>query len=95
MRASLYFLILIFLLLPVVSVNADCPECFGEMPPMSGRASEGRPSTINGRPAISVRIEGSWDTSPGSHQTIDNVWGAVNQALTRWNNATDTSGNSS
>ncbi|HEX3145373.1 MAG TPA: hypothetical protein VHQ64_15480, partial [Pyrinomonadaceae bacterium] len=73
-------------------VYADCPSCDADSRPMHGTATAGQPATIDGRPAISVRIDGSWDTSPGSGQTKANVWNAVNQGLSRWNSATDVSG---
>jgi hypothetical protein len=47
-------------------VYADCPSCDADVTPLHGAASAGQPATIDGRPAISVRIDGSWDTSPGS-----------------------------
>lgn len=80
------------LLIREFTVYADCPECYYDNQPMQGRASEGRPATINGRAAISVRIDGSWDTSPGSHQTVPTFFNAVQDAIGRWNNATDVSG---
>lgn len=84
--------ILGFLIPDSLIVNADCPECYNDYKPLEGRASEGRPATINGRSAISVKIDGSWDTSPGSHQTNTNVWNAVNSALNTWNTTNSVSG---
>ncbi len=40
-------------------VYADCPECYSDYKPLEGKASAGRPATINGRPAISVRLDDS------------------------------------
>lgn len=73
-------------------VYAGCPECFYDYIPLQGTATVGRPATIDGRPAISIRIDGSWDTSPGSHQTNANVWSATQSAINAWNTATDVSG---
>ncbi len=73
-------------------VYADCPSCDGDVTPLHGKASAGQPATIDGRPAISVSINSSWDTSPGSGQTNTNIWNAVTNGLSRWNNATDVSG---
>lgn len=64
---------------------ADCPNCFRDQKRMTGRASEGRPDTIDGRPAVSVRITGDWDDSPG--HTTPVIYNAVTNAISRWNNA--------
>jgi hypothetical protein len=94
MRIILYSILVIALGSLFLSeiVYADCPSCDSDVTPLHGTASAGQPATIDGRPAISVRIDGSWDTSPGSGQTKANVWNAVNQGLSRWNGATDVSG---
>jgi len=89
-RNSVMAMVLGFLFMGQV-VYADCPSCDGNLTPMHGTATAGQPATIDGRPAISIRIDSSWDTSPGSGQTNANVWNAVNQGLTRWNGATDVS----
>jgi hypothetical protein len=80
--------ITIGLLMPdSVVVNAgDCPECFSDHKPLPGRASANRPATIDGRRAISVKIDSSWN-NPGTTQTNTLVQNAVNGALSGWNTA--------
>jgi hypothetical protein len=78
------------LLLPdrVAVVNAgDCPECYSDHKSMEGRASAGRPATIEGRRAISVKIDSSWNT-PGTNQVSPLIQNAVSGALSGWNTAT-------
>lgn len=70
-----------------VAVNAgDCPECYSDHKSMQGRASAGRPATIDGRRAISVKIDSSWNT-PGTNQTNPLIQNAVSGALSGWNTA--------
>lgn len=52
----------------------------------------GQGAAADGRRIVKVQIMSSWDDPPGSHQTNGNIWNAVNQAVDRWNNATDPSG---
>jgi hypothetical protein len=81
------------LLLCAAIVYADCPSCDSGLPVLHGTASVGQPATIGGRPAISVRIDSSWDSSPG--QTKARIYDAETNGLSRWNNATDVSGQQS
>jgi hypothetical protein len=51
----------------------------------------GQGAASDGRRIIKVQIDSSWNVSPG--QTNANIWNGVNQAVNRWNNATDQHGN--
>lgn len=72
------------------TVYGQCPPCYYNGPsPMLGGCCDTCPDG-SGRRVIKVRIDGSWDNSPG--QTNANIWNGVTQAINRWNNATDPSG---
>jgi hypothetical protein len=96
MKVICYLVLLIAavaLLFSVAVIAGDCPSCDQGLPRLPGRASEGKPAEVNGRPQISVRIDGSWDSTPG--HTDSQVWDAVNEGMRRWNDATNGFGTSS
>jgi hypothetical protein len=69
-------------------VYAECPQCYTDVTPMGGHgvAPDG-----SGRRVIKIRIDGSWDASPG--QTYPTIYNGVVAAINAWNTATDQYGN--
>ena len=93
MLATRHLIMSVYLLLACAlnhTVYGQCPPCYYNGPnPMLGGCCDTCPDG-SGRRVIKVRIDGSWDNSPG--QTNANIWNGVTQAINRWNNATDPSG---
>jgi hypothetical protein len=72
--------------------TANCPPCYYNQTPLSNHGT----NLPDGRLGINVFIQGgtgagSWDVSPGV--TGNHIWGAVEAARGKWNNATDTTSN--
>lgn len=99
--AGFRVLILIaFILTAVTQSFAQCPTCYYNETPMTGGCCDTDPTGL-GRRVIKVKIDGSWDATPG--QTNSNIWNGIVGcascnpplvgAVDRWNNATDSSGN--
>lgn len=79
------------------SQTIPCPECFSDVPVMSGHgAARDLPASFNcncpgdARRVIIVRIDSSWDVSPGN--TDPSIWNAVTCAIDQWNTVQDPTG---
>jgi hypothetical protein len=90
--------------LPLAQTNG-CPDCIVDRAAMPGHGAAsgdpalvtgqntwtGTPSSSDSRRVITVRIDSSWESSPG--QTDSQIWNATVCGLVQWNTATDSSGN--
>ena len=63
--------------------TSQCPPCKDNFTPISDHGQ------YNGRNLVYVFIDSSWDNPPGSGQTDTNVYNAVSDAITAWNNTRD------
>jgi hypothetical protein len=68
--------------------SAVCPPCYTDEVPLPGH---GKAPDGSGRRVMNIYIDPSWNSSPGV--TNAQIWNAVNSAASKWNNATDSSGN--
>ena len=78
----------ILLLSTQVASPQVCPPCYTDntIPTGHGVAPDG-----SGRRLLKIYIDASWNTSSGTTNT--QIWNAVNDAASNWNNATDSYGN--
>ncbi len=67
--------------IPVMADGVGCPPC---------DRNEALPATPGSN--LNVCIDGSWDTSPGSGQTVNDIWNATQGAVNSWNTARGSNG---
>jgi dual-action HEIGH metallo-peptidase len=81
----------------LVVAQTACPPCFYDQTPQSAgdcNTCQGGCSACpecGSRRVIMVKIDGSWDTTPGHTQA--NIWNGAVAAVQMWNNARDQFGN--
>jgi hypothetical protein len=93
MKLTSYLLLSLVFLFPSTAY-ADCPNCYHDQQPLDsarGHSADGRVKILVG---IAVGpASHAWASPPGSFTPAPQVGTAVSSAMSMWNNARDTNGN--